>query len=467
MSNQAIEQFRATFWGEVVAIGDDAYESARRVHNGMIDRTPAVVVRPRGVASVQAALAFAREQGWNIAIRGGAHSVAGHGTCDGGMVVDLSLMRAVWVDSEARRARVQGGALLGDVDRETQLHGLAVPAGQVSTTGVAGLTLNGGMGCMQRKYGLTCDNLIAAELVTADGRIVRASEDENPELLWALRGGGGNFGVVTSFEFALHPIGPLVYAGLVAFPLAQATEVLEFLRDYIRDAPEELSVDAIFQHAPPLDVIPEDMRGKPMIGLFVRYIGAIEDAEPVVRPLQEFATPIMNFVGPMPYVMVQSMIDALNPKGWLNYWTGEYVAELGPKEIELLVEHGSNLPSHASVIQVIPFNAAVTRVAPDDTAFAHREASWLIHFLGQWSDPADTDRCRAWAKAGGTDMRALGTGDVYLNLVTDDEDVDRVTAFWDSGRLGRLAAVKAAYDPDNVFHFNHNITPAAPATIES
>jgi len=460
MTDSPIEQFRTTFWGDVVTAEDTGYDLARRVHNGLIDRRPAAVLRPRGVASVIEAVGYATAQGLPVAIRGGAHSVAGHGTCDDGLVIDLSLLRGVQIDPVARRARVQGGALLGDLDRDGQLHGLAVPSGQVSNTGVAGLTLNGGMGCMQRKYGLTCDNLVSAQVVAADGRLVTASENENPDLFWALRGGGGNFGVVTSFEFDLHPVGPLIYAGLIAYPMDQAVEVLSFLQDFIADAPEELSADAIFQFAPPLEVIPDELKGKPLIGIFVRYIGSPEDGEQAVKPLLEFGKPIFNFVGPAPYVMVQSMLDALNPKGWLNYWTGEYVPTLGTTELATIAEHGSTLPSHASIIQVIPFNAAVTRVAPDATAFAHRQDSWLVHYLAQWDDPAQTDECRAWAKKSGADLHPLGSGDVYLNLVTDDEDTDRVRAFWDDDRLGRLAKVKSEYDPENMFRFNHNIKPA-------
>lgn len=463
MTDSALDTFRATFHGEVIAPGEPGFDQARRVHNGLIDRHPALVARPRGVAAVAAAVRFGRDLGLPVAIRGGSHSVAGHGTCDDGMVIDLSLMRGVRIDAGARRAWVQGGALLGDVDRESQLHGLAVPAGQVSNTGVAGLTLNGGLGCMQRKHGLTCDNLLSAELVTADGEVVRASQRENPELFWALRGGGGNFGVVTSFEFQLHPVGPTVYSGLVAYPIEQAPEVLAFLRDFIAGAPEELSADAIFQFAPPLEIIPAELRGSRLVGIFIRYIGSPEEGERVVRPIQEFGKPVLDFVGPAPYVDVQSILDPLNPRGWLNYWTGEYVAELGAEEIAMITEHGRELPSHASIIQVIPFNGAATRMPADATAYAHRDESWLIHYLAQWDDPADTEACRGWAKASGAALRPRGTGDVYLNLVTDDEETDRVSAFWSGTRMERLAAVKAAYDPENVFRFNHNITPAAPA----
>lgn len=453
----SIEGFR----GEVITPEHPAYEQARRVYNGMIDKRPALIARCRGVADVVAAVKHARATGLAIAVRGGGHSVAGHGTCDGGIVIDLSAMRGVHVDPTDRTAWVQGGATLADVDHETQLYGLAVPTGQVSKTGIAGLTLNGGMGMLQRKYGLTCDNLIGARVVTADGELVVASETENPELLWALRGGGGNFGVVTSFRYRLHEVGPLMVAGLVAYPLDQAADVLEFLRDYIADAPEELSADAIFQFAPPLEAIPEEFRGRQVVGIFVRWCGDVARGMEVVRPIQEFGSPVLNFIGPMPLVAVQSLLDPLNPDGNLHYWTGEFLPRFDRKEIDVVTEIGASLPTHFSIVQVIPFNAAPTRVAPDATAFAHREESWLIHVLGQWTEPADTERCMEWAKCARTSLGAVGSGDAYLNLLTDDEDTDRVRAFWDDGRLGRLSKVKAVFDPDNVFRFNHNVKPEA------
>jgi FAD/FMN-containing dehydrogenase len=463
MSPLPTDQLDAMLRGEVIAPHHADYDSARRVYNGMIDRRPAVIVRCVGVSDVVHAVRFAGERGLPVAIRGGGHSVAGHGTCDGGVLVDLSPMRGVRVDpggADGPSVRVAGGATLADLDGDTQLFGLATPSGQVSMTGVAGLTLNGGMGMLQRKYGLTCDNLLSADVVTADGRLVTASSDSHPELFWALRGGGGNFGVVTSFEFRCHQVGPVILAGLVAYPVDEAPAVLEFLREFIATAPEELSADAIFQFAPPLDVIPEEHRGRPLIGIFLRYAGPPEQGEAVVRPVREFGQPVLDFVYPMPYVMVQQMLDPLNPDGNLHYWTGEYLPELGGKQIETLSSYGSQLPDRHSIIEVIPFNGAVTRVPPDATAFSHREESWLIHVLGQWTDPADTQRCRSWAKQAGADLQAVGTGDTYLNLVTDEEDTDRVGAFWNDRRLARLARVKAEYDPDNTFRFNHNIKPA-------
>lgn len=459
MDDKVVKVFQAGFPGQVIRTGDPGYDSARMVHNGLIDRRPNVIVRCRGAADVADALRFAQDENLPVAIRGGGHSVAGHGTCDNGMLLDLSLMRGARVDPDSRTVRVAGGATLGDLDRETHLCGLATPSGQVSKTGIAGLTLSGGLGMLQRKYGLTCDNLLSVDLVTANGELVHASESRNAELFWALRGGGGNFGVVTSFEFRAHPV-TSVLAGLVAYPIEEADEVLKYLRDFIEDAPEELSADAIFQHVPPMPRIPEEHYGKLVIGIFLRYAGTPEDGERAIRPVQEFGKPLINFAVPMDYVTVQSMLDPVNPYGYLNYWTGEFLPALGRAEIETVTRIGGRLPSQHSIIEVIPFNAAPTRVSPDATAYAHRRPSWLIHVLGQWADPADTERCRGWARDAGAELRAFSNGDSYLNLVSDDEDTDRVRAFWSERRLERLARVKAEYDPGNLFRFNHNILPA-------
>ncbi|HEX6077280.1 MAG TPA: FAD-binding oxidoreductase [Micromonosporaceae bacterium] len=447
------------FAGKLITADHPEYEAARKVYNGMIDKRPAVIARCRGVADVVAAVRFARGEGLPIGVRGNGHSVAGHGTCDGGMLIDLRNFRSVQVDPQTRTAWVGGGATLGDVDRDTQLYGLALPTGQVSMTGIGGLTLNGGLGMLQRKYGLTCDNLIGAQMVTPDGDVINISETEHPDLLWALRGGGGNFGVVTSFKFQLHQVGPMMAAGLVAYPIDQAPEVLAFLRDFIADAPEELSADVIFQFAPPLDVIPEEYRGKQIAGIFVRWCGDPEEGMRVVRPIQEFGNPVLNFVAPMPLVTVQSLLDSLNPDGNLHYWTGEFLPRFDEREIDVVTEIGATLPSRFSIVQVIPFNGAPTRVPPDATAFAHRDDSWLIHVLCQWEEPEDTERCRAWAKDAGAKLRSIGSGDAYLNLLTDDEETDRIKAFWNDSRLSRLREVKTKYDPENVFRFNHNIKP--------
>jgi len=466
LSDQALDALQAVLVGEVLSTDHADYDDARQVYNGLIDKRPAAIVRVRGVADVQSAVRFARLHGLPIAIRGGGHSVAGHGTCDGGLLIDLSHMRAVHVDPEARTAWVQGGALLRDVDAETQVHGLAVPTGQVSATGIGGLTLNGGMGMLQRKYGLTCDNLLAVRLVDANGDLVQVSETERPELLWALRGGGGNFGVVTEFCFQLHQVGPMLLAGLVAWPVAEAPAVLEFLREYMESAPEEMSADIIFQFAPPLEVIPQEFRGRQVAGIFVRWCGDVEAGWEAVRPIQEFGTPVLDFLGPMPLTFVQTMLDELNPNGNSHYWTAEFLPQMSTEAAQVVSRIGAQLPTRNSILEVIPFNGAPTRVPADATAFSHREESWLIHVLCQWEDPADAERCTDWVRDAAAALRSVGSGgDSYLNLISAGETEDRVKAFWNDARRERLAAVKSAYDPDNVFRFNHNIEPAAVAAV--
>lgn len=460
MKADALDRLRGTLLGDVLGPQDAGYDTARRVYNAMIDKRPAAVARCLGTADVVSAVRFAREEGLPIAVRGGGHSVAGHGTCDDGIVIDLSLMRGVHVDPVRRTVRVQGGALLGDVDRETQLHGLAVPTGQMSETGIAGLTLNGGVGMMLHKYGLTCDNLLSADMVTVNGELVTASADSRPELFWALRGGGGNFGVVTSFEFRAHPVGPMMLAGFLAHPVERAEEVLEFLRDFNATSPAHLSADAVLTHAPEADFVPEEYQGMPLVNLLVRYFGPMEEAWKAVQPLRDFGPPLYDSMGPMPLVAVQSMLDAFTPAGNLHYWTSEFVPCLGAEQIAALAALGSSLPSSLTSINVHPFDTAATEVPSDATAFAHRQDSWLIHVICQWQDETESERCRAWVKEAGALLKTFGLGNTYLNTTSEDEETDRVRAFWDERRLARLAKVKAAYDPDNVLRFNHNIPPA-------
>ncbi len=463
----AWEQLRSAFLGELVRPGDPDYDRRRRVYNGLVDRRPALIATCQGVADVVAAVRYARGVDLPVAVRGGGHSVAGHGTCDGGVLVDLSRMRGVRVDPARRTARVEGGALLSDVDRATQLYGLATPTGQVSMTGIAGLTLNGGLGRLQRRYGLTCDNLLAADVVTADGNLLQVDAGQHPELFWALRGGGGNFGVVTSFEFALHPVGPIVVAGFVAHPMERAAEVAAFLREYIATAPPEVSADQLFLTTPPLPDIPVEMHGMPITGIFLLHCGSVEEGLKAVAPVRSFGQPVADMVAPMPYVEVQRMLDGMNPHGNLHYWTGEYLPALDDRAISTIVGLNGGLFSPHSLVQLIPFNGRPVEIAADATAFSHRRESWLVHVLGQWTEPARTGAGIRWGKEFGAQLRALGTGEVYLNLVTDDDGVDRVRGFWNDERLGRLARVKARYDPGNTFRFNHNIKPAVEEAMAS
>ena len=461
IDSEDLDRLRHELVGECLLPGQPGYEDHRTVYNAAVDRRPAAIVVCEGQSDVRAAVRFARSYDLAVAVRGGGHSVAGHGTCEGGLLVDLRRMRGVLVDPSTRRVWVQGGATLRDLDAQTQLFGLAVPTGQVSATGVGGLALGGGLGMLQRRFGLTCDNLLEARLVTADGELVSASAGNDAELLWALQGGGGNFGVVTDFCFQAHPVGPIMVAGMIAWPIEQAEEVLRLLDRVIADAPEELSADIIFQFAPPLAVFPAELLGKHLVGIFVRWSGSVPDGLAAVEAFRRLGGIVLDLVQPVPMVEVQRMLDPLNPNGNQHRWTGEFIARLDSEATIVLAELGAALPTPMSIIEVIPFNGAVTRVGRDDTAFSHRDDGWLIHILGQWVDPADTSRVCAWVDQAKKELGAIGMGgETYLNLVSDEDSRERVDAFWDGQRLSRLRRVKARHDPRNVFRFNHNIAPA-------
>jgi FAD/FMN-containing dehydrogenase len=454
-----LEPLRAELRGELISPADAGYESARSVWNGAIDRRPACVARCTGVADVAAAVRFARGRGLEIAVRGGGHNVAGTAVCDDGVVIDLSPMKAVWVDPAARVARVQGGALWGDVDRETQLHGLATTGGIVSHTGVAGLTLGGGIGWLMRKHGLTVDNLLAADVVTAEGDVLRASADEHPDLFWALRGGGGNFGVVTSFDFRLHPLGPEVLAGPVLWDAADAGEVLRFYRDFVHDAPDELGTVLRFGTAPPLPDIPGSLHWRPVLIVASCYAGPVEEAERVLRPLRAFGAPLLDLVGPTPYVGHQSGIDSTVPHGWRYYWKSTYLPELGDDLVDVLAEHAFAASSPRSYVAVFHLGGAVGRVSEDDTAFGNRQASHAVTLDAVWrpgEDHGDDDT--AWTRRFFAALDRFRDG-VYVNFLGADEGPDRVREAYGDALYDRLAGVKATYDPDNVFHLNQNIRP--------
>lgn len=456
---ERLAELRHQVIGDVLLPEEPGFERHRQVYNAAIDKRPALIVVCEGAADVQAAVRFAAAAGLSVGIRGGGHSIAGHGTCDGGLLVDLRRMRGVLVHPEDRTVWVQGGATLRDLDAQTQLYGLAVPTGQVSATGIAGLTLGGGLGMLQRRFGLTCDNLLRARLVTADGGLVEASAEEHSELFWALRGGGGNFGVVTDFCFRAHAVGPLMVAGMIAWPTERADEVLQLLDRTIADAPVELSADVIFQYAPPLSAFPEELIGRPLIGIFIRWSGEIADGLQVTERFRSgLPDPVLDVVGPMPMAEVQRMLDPLNPDGNHHHWTGEFVRTMDSQTRAALADLGSALPTPISIIEVIPYNAAVTRVGVDQTAFSHRTESWLVHILGQWSDAGDAGHVSAWVRRAKQTLGPLGFGgETYLNLINDAESAQRVTAFWQDRRRERLAEVKLGYDPGNTFRFNHNI----------
>ena len=452
---QKIDGFR----GRLISAHDADYNLARAVWNGAIDRHPRLIARCIGSADVVAAVRFARDHDLEIAIRGGGHNVAGTAVCDDGIVIDLSEMRAVRVDPADRTAWVQGGALWGDVDRETQAHGLATTGGIVSHTGVAGLTLGGGVGWLMRKYGLTVDNLLAVDLVTADGELLRASEDEHPNLFWALRGGGGNFGVVTSFEFRLHSVGPTVLAGPIMWDASDAGDVLRFYRDFVRDAPDELGTVVRFGTAPPLPIIPENLHWRPVVLVGTCYAGPIADGEQQLSPLRSFGTPLLDLVGPAPYVGFQSALDSTVVHGWNYYWKSTHLPELRDEIIDVIAEHAFSCSSPRSYVAMFHLKGAVGRVAEGGTAFGNRQASHSITLDAVWR-PGENfgDRDTAWTKQFFAALGRFRQG-VYVNFLGGDEDPDRVREAYGDTVYSRLVDVKTAYDPENIFRHNQNIRP--------
>lgn len=452
-NDTAAATLRSGLSGEVLAPGDSAYADARRVHNGMIDRRPALIARCRGTADVQAAVRFGRERSLEIAVRGGGHSVAGNAVCDGGLAIDLSAMRAVHVDPRARRARAQGGATWGDYNRETQLHGLASTGGVVSTTGIGGLTLGGGIGWLMGKHGMAVDNLRGLELVTASGDVVRASAEEHPDLFWGARGGGGNFGVATWFEYELHPVGPRVTAGLAAHPFAAARDVLRFYRDLTASLPDELTAFAVLGHAP-------DGSGVKLAVIVVCHSGSLETGAQAVAPVKRFGSPIMDEIGPMPYEAVNTLFDAGFPRGALNYWKSNFLASLSDEAIEVLIGRFAACPSPMSSFLLEHFHGAATRVGPTETAFAHRTVGYNLLLVGQWMDPAATGANVAWVRDAYDAMAGHFASGRYVNYLNADEvgEANAVMAAF-GPNWARLREIKGRYDPGNVFHLNQNVKP--------
>jgi len=452
------DEFRFRLHGELYEPGSAGYADACTLFNTMIERRPRYVARCVAAEDVVAGLAFAREHGLDVAVRAGGHSVAGASLCDDGLVLDLRGMDDVEVDAERRIARVGGGATWAQVDRATQPHGLATTGGRVSTTGVGGLTLGGGSGWLERKYGLACDNLLAAEVVTAAGDIVRASEDENPELLWALRGGGGNFGVVTTLELQLHPVGPEVLGGLVLHPADRGRELLVRVRDFMRDAPEEVGIAVAFITAPDEPDVPAELRNRPAVVIAGMYAGDPAEGERVLAPLREFGPPAADYFDVVGYADFQCSID--DPPGYRNWWTAEHLAEMPDAAIDALVERARDLPAGPSQLFLVPWGGAVARPAAGSTPLAGRDAAWIVHPLLLWEDPDDDAEVIAHGRAYRGDMRPWATGAVYLNFI-GDEGAARIRAGFRPGDYVRLARIKAAWDPDNVFRGNQNIAPSA------
>jgi FAD/FMN-containing dehydrogenase len=458
LDETAVGTLDDAFAGALIRPGDRKYESARRVWNGMVDRRPALIARCAHSDDVVAAVRFAREHGLALAVRGGGHNVAGNAVCDAGVVVDLSAQRAVEVDPVARTARVSPGALLGDVDHATQAFGLATPTGNVSLTGVAGLTLGGGLGWIARKHGPACDNLLCAEVVTADGERVTASAGENPDLLWGLRGGGGNFGIVTALEYRLHPLGPQVLAGGVVHDFADAPEVLRFFADFAAAAPDELSITASTFRAPPGFPVAPELHGELVTVLAVCYAGDLVVGERVLRPLRRFGRPLADLVAPMPYTALQSGSDASYPSGRRNYWKSHFVGEISDAAIAKVTEHAPRMTSPLSSFYFQHLGGAIGRAGPDAAAFSHREAAFEFTILTVWEDPDEDAEHIAWARELFSAMAPYAHG-VYVNNL-GIEGAERVKAAYAPATYERLVALKDAYDPDNVFHINQNVTPS-------
>jgi FAD/FMN-containing dehydrogenase len=445
--------------GGVIRAADADYDTLRTVFNAMIDRKPEAIARCKTAKDVAAAVRFGRENDLPIAVYGGGHSVTGHGVCEGGLVIDLRPMGGCDVDPDAKTARVGGGAVWGTVDAATQEHGLAVTGGRVPSTGVAGLTLGSGSGWIERKFGLTCDSLLSVEVVTADSEIITASEDENPDLFWGIRGGGGNFGIVTMFEFKLHELGPTVYGGMLLYPGPMAADVLRNFRDYIGGAPDEVGAGVALMTAPPEDFVPEPARGQPAVGVIVCYAGPVEAAEDALRPLLEFGPPALAMTGPMPYVAVQTLIEPGAPPGMRNYWNADFLAELPDEAIDTLARFHLTKPSPLAQVILVPGGGAIARVPNDAMAFGQREAPFNLHILTMWPEAEMDDACIAWTRELGAAMKPFTTGRVYLNFI-GDEGAERVVAAFGEETYSKLQALKDRYDPENVFHLNQNIKPS-------
>jgi FAD/FMN-containing dehydrogenase len=451
-------EFKLRFQGNVLLPGDARYDEVRQIWNAMIDRRPALIARCQSAADVVEAVAFARKHDLLVAIRGGGHNIAGNAVCDDGLMIDLSLMKDVEIDAEARRATVEPGCTLADFDAAAQAHGLATPLGINSTTGVAGLTLGGGFGWLSRKHGMTIDNLLTAEVVLADGRQVRASETEHADLFWALRGGGGNFGVVTNFQFRLHPVGPDVLSGLIVFPLAEAKSVITQFARFTETMPDDLNVWMVTRKAPPLPFLPEAVHGKEIVVLAVCYAGDPAVGQRLIEPLRGFGTVLGEHVGVQPYTAWQQAFDPLLATGARNYWKSHNFAQLSEGAIDAIITYASTLPSPQCEIFVGTVGGQTARVAPEATAYPSRDANYVMNVHGRWESPADDAHCMAWAREFFAASQPFASEGAYINFLSQDE-TDRV-AFAYGATYSRLAEIKETYDPENFFRMNQNIKPS-------
>jgi hypothetical protein len=455
----AVPELERVFAGELVRPDDGSYDEQRRIWNGSIDRRPDLIARCSGVADVISAVRFTREHAPLVAVRSGRHSYPGLCVCDGGMVIDLGQMKGIRVDPEARTARAQAGVLLGDLDREAQAFGLAVPAGIVTHTGLAGLTLGGGVGWLERKYGLTIDQLLSVDVVTADGELIRASEEENADLFWGVRGGGGNFGIVTEFEFRLNPVGPTVLAGPVVWTMEDSPKVLRFYRDWIKGVPDELTTIVTHRRVLPVPTIPEKLHGKHVVIVGTCYAGPVDEGERVLKPLREFGSPLLDGCAPMPFTQHQGMLDPSFPHGWWYYIRSCNLAELSDEVIDILVDHAHRIASPLTVFSIFHLGGAVARVGEDETAFGGRNAGHIVNVIGITVDGDGFDKEREWARGLWTDLEPHHQN-VLVNFMMEEGE-DRVRQAYGAEKYDRLKALKRKYDPDNLFRLNQNIDPSA------
>jgi len=460
LTQETMNALKARHRGPVFAPGDAGHEESRTLWNAMIDRKPAVVARCLGVGDVIACVRFARENGLLLCMKGGGHNIAGLAAADGALMLDMSLMRGVWVRPSKKLAHAQAGCLLGDVDRETQVHGLATVLGFVSATGITGLTLGGGFGYLTRRWGWTSDNVLGMDVVTADGMVARASADENADLFWGLRGGGGNFGVVTGIDYALHPVGPEIVGGPVAWPASEAPEVLDFYRTFAEKAPPELTLVALVRPAPPAPWLPKEMHGKPIVALIACHSGKAEEAEKAVAPIKSFRKPIGDALVRRPYAQMQSLLDATQPKGRRYYWKSEYLASIEPALCEKAIAHAAKITSPHSAVIFFQLDGALNRLDDAHSAVGNRDARYVLNLAGSWEQAGDDAANIAWARDGWNDMKSFSTGGTYINFLTEDDGRERTEAALGKG-LKRLAEIKAKWDPQNVFRTNRNIAPAS------
>jgi FAD/FMN-containing dehydrogenase len=456
-SSKLGKELKGMIKGSVLIPDDPGYEEARQIWNAMIDRRPAMIVQCANADDVPPAIAFARRNKLEISIRGAGHNIAGNALCNDGLTIDFSNMKNVRVDAGKRRAYVEPGATLANLDEATQTHGLATPVGINSTTGIAGLTLGGGFGWLTRKYGMTIDNLVSVDVITAEGRKIRASETDNADLFWAIRGGGGNFGVVTQFEFQLFPVGPEIFAGLIVFPFSQAKQILNKYRQFVNSAPEDLNVWVVLRKAPPLPFLPENVHGKEVVVLPIFYSGAVAEAEKLIAPVRAFGDAHGEHLGAQPYVAWQKAFDPLLTPGARNYWKSHNFTQLADGALDSIIEFAAKLPSPQCEIFIGMIAGAPNRIAPDAMAYGHRDAKFVLNVHGRWDEAKDDPKCMGWAREFFKASAPYASAGAYVNFMTAEEG-DRVVAAYGSN-YDRLVRIKKSYDPDNIFHLNQNIKP--------